>query len=183
MPPSPSTLRTDVYSLGVVFYELLAGKLPHDGRHASWTEWLQHLQNAAVPPLASIDRHLGGDLTVIAQRALAKDRERRYRSPAELADELRRWLVGAPIAARADSTFYVLRRQMAQRPGLVAVVVVLLLAAVGFVAYSDHQARVQKGLRDEAERGRAQSRDRVGGRCRSRAPWAARRHRPGCSAV
>jgi serine/threonine-protein kinase len=84
---------------------------------------------------------LRGDLDAIAAKALEKDRDRRYASAAELAQDLRRHLSGEPILARGDSGFYVLRRQVRKHRVMAVasalVVIALAVAAVVFGKLAD----------------------------------------------
>jgi hypothetical protein len=86
--------RCDVYALGMVLYELLTGQRPFKGDASSI---MQHVL-ATDPPLPrSVKRSIPRDLEAICVKALAKDRERRYRTAAELAEDLRHWLRDEPL--------------------------------------------------------------------------------------
>ncbi len=103
--------RTDVYALGVLLYELLAGVLPFDPvslRTANLDE-LRRMIREVDPPRPSARaaaRWLRGDLDWITMKALEKDRARRYGSPAELAADIRRHLEHQPVLAGPPSTLY-----------------------------------------------------------------------------
>jgi serine/threonine protein kinase len=96
--------RADVYAIGVMFYRLMAGRLPFDVSGLPLLEAAQHILHADVPLLGSIDPALGGGLEQIAARAMSADRDRRYQSAADLAIDLRGCLEGcAPtVSHRVD---------------------------------------------------------------------------------
>ena len=104
----PISTATDVYSLGVLLYVLLTGERPYDVRGKTPAE-VERIVCEHVPPKpsskapASLQRRIRGDLDLIVMTALQKDVERRYQSPAALAQDLQRFLEGRAIAARADS--------------------------------------------------------------------------------
>ena len=107
----PISTATDVYSLGVLLYVLLTGERPYDVRGRTPAE-VERIVCEHVPPKpsskapAALQRRMRGDLDLIVMTALQKDVERRYQSPAALAQDLQRFLDGHAIAARADSASY-----------------------------------------------------------------------------
>lgn len=122
-------VRSDVYSLGVVFYEVLAGAAPYelpDGLVAA----LATIADPRPRRLGAAAPHVDDDVDALVMRCLAVEPERRYQSGAELARDLERYLEGEPIEARRDSAWYVLGRRMkrSRRALLAAGVVVLALA-------------------------------------------------------
>ena len=135
--------RADVYSLGVILYEVLAGALPTDPRDIGPTEFLARLAKGDLAParpsarVAAIDV----DLDWIVMKALETDRERRYNTAAALGDDLDRFLRGEPVAARAPTVSYriakfVRRHKVQVAAALLAGVALLgggVAAAVGIV--------------------------------------------------
>jgi serine/threonine protein kinase len=98
---------TDVYSLGAVLYELLTGVRPHRLQNYDAAEIARAVcETDVTPPSALTDRRLGGDLDTIILKALEKDPARRYRSAADLSEDIRRHLEGLPLHARRDSSWY-----------------------------------------------------------------------------
>jgi WD40 repeat protein/tetratricopeptide (TPR) repeat protein/tRNA A-37 threonylcarbamoyl transferase component Bud32 len=127
--------RSDIYSLGVVLYQLLAGEVPFRGSGRMVLE--QVLHEEPRPPRRLNDR-IPPDLQTITLKCLAKGPGQRYQTAAELADDLKRWLAGEPIRARPTGPAERLGR-WARRNRAVAVLaaslaVLLLTAAVGGTA-------------------------------------------------
>ncbi|HVZ95142.1 MAG TPA: protein kinase, partial [Phycisphaerales bacterium] len=149
--------RSDVYALGVVLYELLSGKLPHDLSARSIPEAARIIRDDEPVRLSSISRVFRGEIDTIVNKAIDKDRARRYQSASDLADDIRRYLRGEPIAAKRDSALYVLRKQLNRYRGAVAaaalfIVSLIVFAIVMFVQSRENQRLAAKAI---AERERA----------------------------
>ncbi len=93
-------VRSDVYALGVVLYELVCGRLPYNLSGMSIAQALTTVRQCDPPRPSTHRRAIRGDLETVLRKALEKNRERRYRSAAQFADDLRNWLRGDPVAAR-----------------------------------------------------------------------------------
>src|SRR6185369_12117020 len=90
--------RSDIFSLGVVLYEMLSQRLPFDGR--SMHLILRAVVESQPPRLRSLDRRIPADLETITHKALEKRPQERYQTAAHMAADLRCALVGDPILAR-----------------------------------------------------------------------------------
>ncbi len=121
-------LRTDVYSLGVVLYELLSGKLPYATRGMSVVQAIRNICEETPKPL-----DLDADLSTILTKALEKEPDARYQSAAALAEDVERYLTNQPILAHPPSTVYQLKKLVARHRGMVAAagVIAVLLMALG----------------------------------------------------
>src|SRR5262249_6125459 len=128
--------RSDVYALGVILFELLAGRLPYPLEHLPLLEAARVIRDEEPVRLGSLDARLRGDVETIAAKALAKERERRYPSAAELAGDIRRHLRHEPIRARPPSALYQLGKFARRHKALVVTTASLLslLLAAGVVA-------------------------------------------------
>ena len=96
--PHDLDTRSDIYALGVVMYELLGDKLPYDLTDTAVHEATRVIREQTPPRLSTLDSQLGGDVETIVLKALEKERDRRYRSAAELADDIRRYLSGDGVS-------------------------------------------------------------------------------------
>jgi eukaryotic-like serine/threonine-protein kinase len=146
------TPLTDIYSLGVVLYELLADRRPYDIQTRRPTEIEKIICLTEPGPPLPTRGGRDGDLNSIVARAMHKDPGRRYQSAAQLAEDLQRWLQGRPVLAQPDSAGYRLRSFMRRHPFGVAASSTLALILVVFsigMAWQAHRLTLE---RDRAER-------------------------------
>ncbi len=155
--------RSDVYSLGVILYELLAGKLPYTLTR-DLIEAVHTIREQDPVPLSSLSRVYRGDVESIVAKALEKDKARRYASAADLAEDIRRYLEDEPIAAKPPSATYQLqkfaRRHKALVVGVAAVFVVLV---AGVIASTREASRARSAEKSAlaAQQAAARERDRA----------------------
>ncbi len=128
--PHDLDTRSDVYSLGVVLFELLTDQLPYQLADTPISEIIRIIQD--TPPIrpSTIDRTVRGDLETIILKALAKERDRRYESVAALASDIKRYLHHEPIEARPPSAIYQFRKFARRNRGIVAAAVLSLAAVI-----------------------------------------------------
>jgi tetratricopeptide (TPR) repeat protein len=148
--PASLDTRSDIYALGVLCYELLAGRLPYDFSGKSVPESLRVIDEGCPAPLSSISRVFRGDLETIVTTALAKDPDRRYQTASALADDVRRYLSSEPIRARPPSAIYQMRKFAARHRAPVALALLLIVVTAAFGVVASVQAVRSARQRDVA---------------------------------
>ena len=173
------TIATDVYSLGVIMYELLAGRSPYQLVNGSTQEFAQEVceREPLKPSLAvlraregqgrspekesrafreisheKLSRQLRGDIDNIVLMALRKEPARRYASANDLQEDIWRHLENIPVHARNDSVWYRTTKFVARHKAAVAASVLMVLAMVAGLIVTLHEARVARTERARAER-------------------------------
>ncbi len=142
-------VRTDVFALGVILYELLAGRRPRELDASSLFSAIKSAERKPMVPLAKIVPKFGGDLDTIVMKALAESPSQRYASVADLAADLERYLDHRPILARAPSALYIARKFARRHRALVtaaAIAVLALLAATAFALVSAQKEREARAI-------------------------------------
>jgi len=156
-------VRTDIYSLGVVLYEVIVGKLPYPiegsipdiitniGSTAPETPRQAWISGKGLKAIGGKANPVDDEVETILLKCLAKERERRYQTALDLARDLRSYLAGEAIEAKRDSSWYIIRKTVKRNRGLVmtaAAFVVMLMAwgAGVYYAYAqetEHSAELE----------------------------------------
>ncbi len=160
--------RSDVYALGVVAYELLAGQLPYDISKKMIHEAVRVIREDTPTPLSTVNRALRGDVEIIIGKVLEKERVRRYQSASDFGADIERYLHDEPIVARPPSKSYQLSK-FAQRNkplvgGIAAVLLVSILGTIvslNFAAGEAEQRKLAETRETEAENARLAEAERA----------------------
>ncbi len=142
-------LRTDVYSLGVLLYEILSGRQPYDTQKTSVVQAIRTICEEPPRPLKAAPGGLpiDADLQTIAAKALEKEPDRRYQSAADLSDDVERYLASRPILAHPPSTLYQLRKLASRHRASVAAagaIAVLLVTLAVTMAVQTQRVRKER---------------------------------------
>ncbi len=160
--PGKVDVRTDVYSLGVILYQMLTGKFPYDVV-GNMRDVLDRIIKIEPARPSTIRKQINDEVETIVLKCLSKERERRYQSAGELARDIGHYLAGEPIEAKRDSALYVLKKNLRRYklPVAVAAGLALLLTA-GLAVSSALYVRAEKARREaQTERDRADGQTRV----------------------
>lgn len=136
-------VRTDVYALGVVLYEMLSGRRPYDATTAALVEAVRIICEEPPAPLrsaASRSGRIDQDIETIVGKALEKEAARRYASASSLSDDIGRYLDSQPILARPPSAVYQMRKFASRHKAgvLAASVVLVAVVAASVVSFSEY---------------------------------------------
>ncbi len=144
--------RADVYAIGVIAYELLTGRLPHDVAGVPVAEAARRIADKVPPRLSTIRRELAGDLDAIVGKCLEKEPARRYASAEEIAADIRRFLADIPVLARRPSSVDQFRKFARRNPGLVTAIGAAVVAMAAGTGFSTWAAVNATAARDEAHK-------------------------------
>jgi eukaryotic-like serine/threonine-protein kinase len=163
------TVACDVYSLGIVLFELLTGQRPYKLKRHSTAALQAAIVGAEVPPASAVvavnrqlSRELRGDLDNIVAKALKKSPQERYETVSAFADDVRRWLNHEPVSAQRDSAAYRLSKFVRRNRVAVCAGAMMLAAVVASATVTTAEmleARTQRdGARLQAKHAQAQER-------------------------
>jgi serine/threonine protein kinase len=154
---APDT-RGDIYSLGVVLYELLVGRVPLDVAKLPLFEATEQIAHAQPVRPGTLDSFVNGDLDAVVLKSLAKDPAQRYQSLADFAKDLRRYLAGEAVDARPPTLRYQLRvfarrhRTLVSTGGLIAATLLVATGVSVRFAMIANQRATEARLQDRGER-------------------------------
>jgi tetratricopeptide (TPR) repeat protein len=145
--------RSDVYALGVILFELMAGRLPYE-IGAQVPKAIRTIREQDPARLSAVSRIFRGDIETIAAKALEKDKMRRYSSAAEMAEDIQRYLKDEPIVARPSTATYHIRKFARRHSALVTAAAVTFLVLIAGVITSTLEAARARRAELEAFRQR-----------------------------
>lgn len=160
--PDVIDVRADVYSLGVILYNLLTKQWPYDLSNSRY-ETLKNIQEAQPIRPSKINPHFDKDVEAVLLKSLEKEPCQRYQSVTELAYDIRCWLDGLPVTARPVTALYLLRKYIIRHRtvSIIAALLLVIIISSSFISlyfYSEAQRSLkssqlmQEGYKKEAKK-------------------------------
>ncbi len=150
--PNDLDTRSDVYALGVIAYEMMAGQAPYNLKNKMIHEVARIIREEEPTALSATSRVFRGDIETIVIKAMEKEKERRYQSAAEIAEDVRRYLKDEPILARPQSAIYQLQKFAKRNKALASGLLVAMTALVIGMATSTYlYIQAESARQGEAE--------------------------------
>jgi serine/threonine protein kinase len=137
--------RTDVYSLGIILYQFLTGKSPHELSGTRF-EIIRKIVEEDVHSPREINRDIDFDLEALLLKALARDPDDRYLSAGEMADDIDNYLNGKPLMARSPTTIYFMRKKISKYRRHISIAAAVLVVFIGISLFA-YSIGVQSGAK------------------------------------
>ncbi len=153
--PNLLDIRTDVYSLGVILYEMLTGEYPYQVT-GPVSEILRNIAESEPTRPSAHDSRIDDEIETIILKSLAKEKERRYQTANALTSDIGHYLAGEPIDAKRDSTWYVLRKSLRRYRLVTGMVATIVLVLAGSTIALSIMYQNQSRARQEAETARSE---------------------------
>lgn len=152
-------VRTDIYSLGVIAYEMLTGTLPYHVKTANPKDFVQTICGEMPPKPSSVKSALRGDLEAILLKMLEKRPEARYQTVAGVLTDFHNYFQERPISARSAGAFYEFRKLASRYKSRTISVIIIFLSLLAFGVHIHHTTREteRKRLTGEIERAELQA--------------------------
>lgn len=148
--PDKIDVRTDVYSLGVILYQMLTGKFPYEVI-GNMRDVLDNILRAEPARPSTVRRQINDEVETIVLKCLSKERERRYQSAGELGRDIRHYLSGEPIEAKRDSGWYLVSKTLRRHRMATGFSAALLAAIVIFAGVVSVAWRAEARERQRAD--------------------------------
>jgi serine/threonine protein kinase len=127
----PADLRTDVYGLGLILYTMLTNTLPFEPA-SNLRDVMDDILQRDPAPLRALNPRVDAELATIVSTCLHKEPSRRYQIAGELARDIERYRAGLPIAAKRDSTGYLLAKTIRRHRAVAGLLALLVLLSTGY---------------------------------------------------
>jgi non-specific serine/threonine protein kinase/serine/threonine-protein kinase len=148
----PLSLASDIYSLGVLLYELATGRNPHCDNGTTLAETVRRVTEELPPAPSKWEKSLAKDFDAIVLKSLAKRPDDRYASPAELRDDVERYLAGRPVTAVPPRFGYLFGRFVRRNKLLTATAAALVIAVGAGAGVYVRQARIEQRRFEDARK-------------------------------